>query len=217
MANALAEFQQLGDESGVAVVLHRTAVNAIVDNDLVRARQLLDECLALCERNPNAKLVGDAIGKLGWIAQEEGHLERALRLFEESAARSEAAGSPWMAAHSLRSAADLADQLGRTELASEQAREGLRLCRAVGDRQTTVYTLALLARLAQKAGRAEHAGVLWAAIEAEEARGPIGHWEQDRDEIAASVVVHSPEFESGRSTGRSLSLDEAIAYALDQA
>jgi predicted ATPase len=215
MEDALVEFQQLGDEASVAVVLHRVAVNAIVEKDLVRARRLLDECLALCERNAQPRLVADAVQKLGWIAREEGDRERALELYEESATLNAEAGSPWMQAHSLVGAADLADELGRTELAWKRAREGLRLCRDVGDRQTTLYTLALLARLTRAAGEPERAGVLWGAVEAEEARGPIGVWERERDEIAAGVLVSSPEFESGRSTGRSLSLDAAVEYALD--
>jgi predicted ATPase len=216
MEEALAEFQELGDEAGVAVILHRIAVNAIVDRDLTRARRLLDECLALCERTPQPKLVADAIQKIGWIAQAEGDREHALELYEQSATLNAEAGSPWMQTHSLLGAAELAAELGRTELAREHAEEGLRLCRDVGDRQTTIYTLALLARFARTAGEPERAGVLWSAVEAEEARGPIGHWERDRDEIAASVLVDSPEFESGRSSGRSLSLDEAITYALDR-
>ena len=78
----------------------------------------------------------------------------------------------------------------------------------------TVYALALLARLAGAAGQAERAGRLWGAIEAEEARGPVGYWEGDRERIASTVVISSTEFESARSAGRSLSLDEAVAYAL---
>jgi len=111
-------------------------------------------------------------------------------------------------------AADLADELGRTDLARERAREAVDLCRKAGDRQFTIYALALLARRASAAGQAARAGRLWGAIEAEEAQGPVGFWERERDEIAATVVIPSPEFESGRSTGRSLSLDEAVEYAL---
>ena len=214
MADALTEFQRLGDEPGVAVILHRLAVAAIAQQDLVQGRRLLDACLALCERHPQQKLVADAIGKLGWLEREEGNRERALELYEESAARCTEAGHTWMQAFAVSAAAELADELGRPDLAEERARDAVRLSREVGDRQLTVYALALSARLARAAGRSERAGRLWGAIEAEEARGPVGRWERDREQIAASVVTSSPEFESGRSTGRSQSLDEAGAYAL---
>jgi predicted ATPase len=214
---ALTEFQRLGDEQGAAVLLHRLAVpSAIVGKDLARARQLLDECLAICERSPSPKLVADAIGKLGWVEREEGNPERALELYEECAARCEEVGFTWMQANAVMEVADLADELGRTELAWERAREGVRLCREVGDRQFIVYALALLARFAGAAGQAERAGRLWGAIEAEEARGPVGAWEREREQIASTVVMPSAEFESGRSTGWSLSLDEAVEYALGE-
>ena len=50
--------------------------------------------------------------------------------------------------------------------------------------------------------------------ETEESRGPVGLWEGKRDEFALTVATPSPEFEQGRSSGRSLSLDEAVTYAL---
>ena len=80
----------------------------------------------------------------------------------------------------------------------------------------TLYALALLARFAGKAGQADRAGRLWGAIETEESRGPVGIWENERDEIASDVADPSPEFEQGRSSGRSLSLEEAVEYALDE-
>ena len=57
---------------------------------------------------------------------------------------------------------------------------------------------------------------LWGAIETEESRGPVGLWESKRDEFALTVATPSPEFEEGRSSGRLLSLDEAVTYALGE-
>jgi tetratricopeptide (TPR) repeat protein len=216
LEEALNEFQRLGDERGVAVLLHRLAGGAIAGNDLARARQLLDECLTMCERSPNPKLVADAFGTLAWVEQGEGNPERALELFEESAARCGAVGFTWMQASAVMNVADVADELGRTDLAWERARAAVRLSREVGDRQFTVYALALLARFAGAAGQAERAGRLWGAIEAEEARRPVGAWEREREQIASTVVMPSAEFESGRSTGWSLSLDEAVEHALGE-
>jgi tetratricopeptide (TPR) repeat protein len=214
MEQALTEFQQLGNERDIAVILHRLAVGALMGNDLVRARRLLDECLAICEHNPNPKLVADALGKLGWVERREGRRERALELFEQSATGCEEAGFTWMQANALMDAADLGDELGRTDVAVERARQGLRLSRELGDRQFTIYALGLLARFANTGGRAKRAGRLWGAIEAEEARGPVGQWEREREEIASAVVTHSDAFEAGRSAGRTMSLAEAVDYAL---
>ena len=154
--------------------------------------------------------------KLGSVAWREGDSERALELWAEGAVRCEEVGFTWMQASTVMSIADVSDELGRTELAWERAREALRLCRACEDRQLTLYSLALLARLAAKSGRAERAGRLWGAVETEESRGPVGNWDARRDELASAILIQSPEFERGRSSGWSLSLDEAVEYALGE-
>ena len=69
--------------------------------------------------------------------------------------------------------------------ASNNARESLAPLAKVGDRQNVLFALALLARVAAQDGREARAGRLWGAIEAEEARGPIGAWERDRDRSCA--------------------------------
>jgi predicted ATPase len=211
---SLREFRELGDEPGIAIALHRLAVCAIMARDLVRARELLDECLAICRRRPNRKLVADTFVKLGTIEWRDGNAERALELWEEGADRCEEIGFTWMQAIAVQAVADAAYEMGRTELAWTRAREALRLCRKCDDRQMTVFALAVLAQLESKVGRADRAGRLWGAIEAEESRGPLGHWDSERDEVAAIVVSPSPEFEQGRASGKALSLDEAAEYAL---
>jgi predicted ATPase/class 3 adenylate cyclase len=213
---SLREFRELGDEPRIAIGVHRVSVAAIQAGDLARARELLDECLAICRRRPNRKVAADALVKLAWVEQLEGNPEHALELYEQGAARCEEIGFTWMQASAVRSAAALADELGRTERARERGRDALRLCRECDDRQMTLFALALLARLASRACQPERAGRLWGAIETEEARGPVGIWENERDEIAADVAIRSAEFEQGRSAGRSLSLEEAVEYALGE-
>jgi predicted ATPase/class 3 adenylate cyclase len=213
---SLREFRELGDELGTALVVHRLAVSATRSGDLVRARQLLDECLEICRRRPSPKLVADAIVKLGTVEWREGNPERALELWAEGAARCEEVGFTWMQAHAVLAVAEVANELGRTELAWQRVGEALRLSRKCDDRQMTLFSLGLLAQLEAQAGRADRAGRLWGAIETEESRGPVGHWDNDRDEVASAVVIASPEFEHGRSSGQSLSLDEAVDYALGE-
>ncbi len=124
-------------------------------------------------------------------------------------------GYTWMQASAIMNCADVSHALGRTAVANERAREAVRLSQQVGDRQMTLYALALLARFAVAEGRADRAGLLWGAVEAEEGRGPVGTWDQDREEHAAPVLAHAgPEFEAARAKGRGLALDEAVGVAL---
>lgn len=214
MREALGEFEQLGDERAVAVVLHRMGAGSL-RTDLPGARRLLERSLALCRDYPNVKLEADIVDKLGWVERLEGDRERALELFERAAVLCGQGGYTWMQASAIMNCADVSHELGRTAAANEQAREGLRLSQQVGDRQHTLYALALLARFAAAEGRAYRTGLLWGAVEAEEGRGPVGTWDQDREQYAALVLAHaSHEFEAARSKGRGLALDEAVATAL---
>jgi predicted ATPase/class 3 adenylate cyclase len=211
---SLSLFRELGDEPGVAIGLHRVAVGAMfIEKDHARARQLLDECF---QHSPNAKVVADAVAKLGSLEYAEGNMERALELLEEAAVRCKEVGFTWMEAQAVIDAADAADQLGRTELAWERARQGIKLCQQCDDRQLMLFALARVARLAASGGEDEKAGRLWGAIEAEESRGRVGQWERQREEHASTVVKDSPEFERGRAAGRSLSLEEAVEYAVGE-
>ncbi len=127
----------------------------------------------------------------------------------------EQVGSTWLQTNVVLDVADLSHELGRTDVAEKRAGEALGLARQVGDRQFTVYALGLLARFAAAGGRVERAGRLWGAIEAEEARGPIGQWEHEREDYAAPVLaLAGPEFDAARAAGRALRLAEVVEYVL---
>lgn len=208
---ALAEFERLGDEQAVAVLLHRVSVGAITARDFERGRRLLEASLAICRRLPNPKLEADVVRMLGWAEQGEGNREQALELYEEAARLCEQVGYVWVQAGTLLSMAELLQELGRTEAARERAVEALELSRQLVDRRSMVYAMALLASLAAAQGAAARAGRLWGAIEAEESRAPLGNWEQFRAEYAAAVTASGgPGFETGRAAGRALSLDDAV-------
>jgi hypothetical protein len=52
-------------------------------------------------------------------------------------------------------------------------------------------------------------------IVGEEARGPVGQWEHEREQYETAVrPAAGPEFEAARAVGRRLTLDEAVGYAL---
>jgi predicted ATPase len=217
LEQALAAFERLDDRPAVAVLLHRLSVGALVANDLPRARQLLEESLAMCKTWPNAKLEADALGKLAWVEHGEGDVERALELFEESATLCEQIGFTWIQAAALLDIAELSYDLGRPEVAEARGREGLRLARELVDRSSSINALGLLARFAAEDGDVERAGRLWGAIEAEVARGPVGLWQHEEEQLTEAVLARADErFETGRSDGRSLSLDEAVEYALGE-
>ena len=212
---SMAVFRELGDERGVAHMLHRLAVEATRRGASDEARRLAEESLETSRRLGDRKGEALALTNLGIIAQKEGDLDRAIDLYRRSAEAAHEVGFLWWEGGALLNVGDAAIEAGRLEEAEESLRAGVMITKRVGDRQHLVYGLALLARVAFDRDQLERAGLLWGAIEAEEERGRIGQWEADRDEIGDVLLSRpDPDFERGREEGRRLALDEAVERAL---
>src|SRR5581483_721954 len=211
---SMAAFEPLGDRRAIAVLLQRQGTGSLVVDDLVLARKQLEESLAMCRVDPNPKLEADIVHKLGWVERGEGNRERALELLEEGARLCGEVGFTWMQASALIDAATLSFDLGLEDATHQRLREALRLYQGLPGRRGTVFALGWFARFAAAEGRPGEAGRLWGAIEAEEGRGLLGNWDNERDEFASAVLSDEPEFEAARAAGRRLSLEEAVELAL---
>ncbi len=157
-----------------------------------------------------------ALGSLGSLERAEGNVEVAAGLFEESAVMAGQIGRVWWESRMHANLVELALDAGRTDQARARALRVLELAGRTADRQETVFALAYLARIAAERGDSARAGRLWGAIEAEEARGRIGRWEDARDELARAILGGpGPEFERGRLEGQAMSLAEAVEDILE--
>ncbi len=211
---ALEAFRDLGDELAVAHVLHRLAMNAAHNGEYDEAKALSDESLAISRRQGSRSAEAMAVGVFADIARREGRYEEALELALECATLAGEAGFTWWRVHYLYTACEMCLNLERLSEAERWGREGLALSLEIGNRQLNVYLLALLAAVAAAQGDAERSGVLWGAVEREEGRGPIGQWENEREDYRSRVKPDDHEqFELGRARGRLLSPAEAFEYA----
>ena len=123
--------------------------------------------------------------------------------------------SRWTQSHSLLVAGEFALDMGRPSQAQQICIEGLAVARSIGYRQNIAFCLGLLAWAAADLGQSERAGRIWGAIEAEEANGPFGQWEAQRETFRShALAAAGPGFERGLLEGRSLTFDEAIEEAL---
>jgi hypothetical protein len=176
--------------------------------DLERARRLWEDSLVTWQRLGDTIGECQALGNLGWLALEEGDSERGRDLVEKSLAMSREVGWTWWETSQLGNLAELALRDAKTEEGERQAREYLALARTIEDRTNTVFGLGLLAWAAADRGNVERATTLWAAVEAEEAKGPLAMWASERDKYAAHIPpADGPVPE--------LTLEEAVAYALE--
>ena len=196
----------------------RLAIEASRVGDHEGARALATESLERTRRAGYRRGEPQALGLLARLEFEEGDADRGMELLQRAAASAGEIGFTWWQAGLLLTLAERARRLGRNEEASRRVRESLVLARRMGDRHHLVEGLALAAAAAAAVGRTELAGRLWGAIEAEEARGRVGQWEDYRDEYATAVLEHADaDFERARAEGARLSLDEAADLALADA
>jgi hypothetical protein len=213
---SLGLFEQLGDEHGRAVLLHRLGIQAMRRGDLQRARELVEASHEIHERRDDRWGQCQTVGTLGAIARDAADDATASALIGQSRAIAQAIGVPWWESGMLAELACLSLYGGRFEDAEVQARESLALAEQLHDRPGRVFGVGLLAALAAERGRDERAGLMWGAIEDEDAIAPLGGWRRHREACAARILkLAGPEFERSRAEGRALTLDDAVAIALE--
>jgi ATP/maltotriose-dependent transcriptional regulator MalT len=213
-AQSLSLFEQLGDEQGRAVLLHRVGLQAMRHGQLSEARELVEASHAIHERNNDRWGATQTIGSLGAIARDTGDEERAYALIAESERLAREVGVLWWQAGMVAELAQLAAKAGRIEEAENRARASLALAEQLHDRPGRVFGVGLLAVTAAERGELERAKRLWGAIEAEDAGAPLGGWRRHRETCEARIrEVAGPEFERG-AEGHTLTLDDAVTLAL---
>jgi predicted ATPase/class 3 adenylate cyclase len=214
-AQSLAVFEQLQDEHGRAVLLHRLGISAMWRGELERARELVEASDEIHRRTGDVWGRAQTAGTLGAIARDEGDERSALDLVSESAALAREAEVPWWESGALAELACLCLNAGLLEEGEARARESLAIAEQLRDRPGRIFGVGILARVAAERGQREHAGRLWGAIEDEHAGAPLGGWRRHRDTCEERTrEAAGPEFERGRSAGLALTLDEAVSIAL---
>lgn len=204
-----------GDEEEVAHLTVRLAFVAVEQGDLERGRLLAAEALEAARARGSRREEAVALNVLASAAFADGDAEEGLRLARESADSAEVAGQTWWRGVTLFGACEGLLALGELAAARPLFFEGLELLDSVHDLVNLPMSLAVGAALAAQLGDEVRAGRLWGAAEAEAEREP-------RPTTSRSLTEYEPylepargdAFEEARRHGRSLSLDEAVAYAL---
>ena len=208
-ARAIELLEAVGDEAEAGHLMLRIASDAIAQGDVERAKTLAG--VAFDADRPLALYI------LGRVAFAEKDAVRGARLARDAADAAEAEGKAWFRGVTLLGASEELLALGELETARQFFSEGLELLRSVSDLVNLPIALATGAALAARLGDPERAGTLWGAIEAEAERTP-------RDTTTANLAQYEPylapvrgdAFEQARKQGRTLPLEDAIAYALGE-
>src|SRR5207244_1494401 len=184
-------FEQLGDEQRRAVLLHRLGNQAMRLGQLGRARDLIRTSHAIHERNDDQWGIAQTLGTLGAIARDEGDDDVAYELVAQSATIARAVGDAGFVASwtcgMLAELAALSLKAGRVDEAEARAREALGLAEELRDRPGRVFAIGVLACVAAERGELEPAGLLWGAIENEDAGAPLGGWRRHRQTCESRI------------------------------
>ncbi|HJU37543.1 MAG TPA: adenylate/guanylate cyclase domain-containing protein [Gaiellaceae bacterium] len=206
-------LRSIGDEAEALHLTLRVANCALGQGDVSRAKRLIAERL---ERGGGHR--GDegvALSLLAQIAFNEGDVGEGARLAHESASASEKAGMTWFRCVTLLNTAESLALGGELDVAESDFTDGLRGLWSVQDLVNMPEALVAGSVLAALRADPVRAGTLWGAAEAEGTRRPRPTTTRMLEEFEVHLEqVRGASFEEGRANGRTLSLEDAVAYAL---
>ena len=184
--------------------------------DLARARELVQASDEIHTRARDVWGCAQTVGTLGAIMRDAGDERLAYELIEQSAEMAGQAGVPFWRAGMLAELAQLLLNEARVDEGEPLARESLTIADELRDRSGRIFGVGLLARAAAERGDFGRAGRLWGAIEDADAHAPLGGWRRHRQTCEGRILeLAGPEFDRSRVEGRALTLDDAVAIALE--
>jgi predicted ATPase/class 3 adenylate cyclase/transcriptional regulator with XRE-family HTH domain len=220
LEESLALFRDLGDRWMGSSPLTSLGRLACVEGDYATARALVEEGLTMRREVGVRWAVAISLNSLGEVARCAGDDERAAPLFEEALARnrelSDHAGISW----SLHNLGHIVLQAGDLRQAVTLFAESLTI-RMQGDYKVGVAAgLAGIAGAALRLGHLERAARLFGAVAALLASlhavlAPADKLVYDRDVDAVRTQLDDATFVKVWAAGHTMTLEEAIAEALD--
>jgi predicted ATPase/DNA-binding SARP family transcriptional activator len=225
-AEARAVWHRRGNLYGLAEALVEEGNLARTQGEFTRAKERLDENLALRQQIGDRPGVGKALDHLGHLALETGDFAQARRYLEESLTVFNDCqwGSCSFAAEALLNLARARHGLGHAGEAGLLAKESLRLYHRRSARSGYHHCLYFLAQLAATGDQRDHsvrvARLLGAADAIRSVHGAaLGEKKKaDLAEIRAQLMTQLGEarFAEEEQAGRAMSVEEAIALALEK-
>jgi tetratricopeptide (TPR) repeat protein len=222
LEESLALHRGAEDRRGIAWSLGNLANVSGDRGDHARAKVLYEEGLALSRKLGGAELLGDYLTSLGYEYLLEGDLERAISLNEEAKELYRKRGRRGGLQYALDNLGWATLRQGKHESAKTLHEESLMLCRELGDEMIATESLEGLACYAEAKGEPERATRLFGAAEA--LREAVGYQQTPRERAlrepylaAAQSRLERAPWTRAWEEGRSMSFEEAIAYALGEA
>ncbi len=220
---ALALHRTLGDVWGAAYSLMILGFTLAVEGEWSEAQQRFDESARLFRELGDEHHARQATSRLAWTYESLDDLDRARALHEENLRRARASGDEFIEARSLGVLAQYALDEGRVDEAVPMLKEAHRIHRDRRDHPDRYWNAVIVCRFARALaleGRAAPAALLLSCFEAllEELGVSAEGWLAKNTELTLSTIrgqFDEAAFAEAWERGRTLSVDEAVALALD--
>jgi predicted ATPase/class 3 adenylate cyclase len=220
---SLALSRQLGDRWGSVNTTYRlVAAKMISTQSYSELISHNTEILAQWRQLGDKGACAETLHALGEITRYQGEYGRAAMYYAESLALWQELGDRSWIAFVRNNQGYLAHNQRDEDLAAALLMESLVLARETGQQNTIAWCLAGLGWVAMAQGQAERAARLLGAAKAPfDATGnlihPVDRAEFDRSAAAARATLGEEAFAAAWEAGRALTLEQAIAAALDAA
>jgi tetratricopeptide (TPR) repeat protein len=212
--------RQLNDQASIASLLSNQGIIASYRGDYERARALYEESLAIRQALGDRWAVAATHTNLGNLYLEQKNLTAACAQFETAGVLQQQIGDKWGMANTLHDLANVARDTGDYAHAFVLYKKSLIVWQELGERRVLAYWLEDMAGLAALEGHYVQAMQLYGA--ASELRKQIGAplaptKQQKLDGMLALARqgLKDIEQEAAYKAGGSMSLHQAIRYALD--
>jgi predicted ATPase/class 3 adenylate cyclase len=218
----LDESERLGEPRRRALALERASYVAIERGKPERSAVLLEEALILMRRADDKLGVAIILNVLGENIRPSRNFSRAVELYLESLVLSRELGDAfWRAAAGMNAAVCLM-RLGRPAEALPLMTESLATAHGIGNKRNVPPALICFAALAAMGGKPEPAAVLLGAAEKllREQKTVLVYadrGEQEETERSVRAALDAAVYEAALAAGRVLTLDAAVAKALELA
>jgi predicted ATPase len=214
----LAINRELQNKEGIAWTLRNLGHVEFEEGRFSEAKTRFEQSLAIFQ--PNCRLgIALSITDLGYVAHGQGDYSTAKAQYEMSELIFRELEDKPCIARTHNNLGLVAYDQGDYASAKTQHEQGLILYRTLGDKKRIAESMEAFARLAATEGQSIRAARLWGA--SEELRAAIGvpvppyqRPRMERPMIAAREAVGEDRFGAAWTQGRTLSMEQAIEYAL---
>jgi predicted ATPase/class 3 adenylate cyclase len=216
----LAHWQERGNKGDKGYALNGMGDAVLQQGDVGRAKVLYEEALALGREVENGQLIAFVLSNLGRVAHAQGDTVQARALLEESVAWFRDAGAGLGVAWGLPHLGRVVGTEGDAARATTLLREALIVQQRQGWNGVIPQSLEYIASLAARQDQPARAARLFGAAEAlRTAQGaplsPVERAAYEHDVAAACAQLDETAFAAVWAEGRGLTMEQAIAYALE--